>query len=479
MSKEKEKNKSNKKSNSNTSKKVDNKKKVEVKNKEVKKDSTKKDVTNLKETKAKKERIIEEDFDYNEDLEEELEEYDEDFEEVEEFEEEEEIIEKSKKDSKSKKEKIVDVKVEEKETIKIRQVPDKKKIEKIEKIAKEKKKKSNSDSKFQAFMTSFDKHHVAIYSFIGGVLLTSLVAFIIWPERIATLKNGEQSVVKVAKKNYTADDLYSDMKDYYSVSLLLDDIDNDLLTKLYPETKELVKEVEANAENYYNMYKQYYNYTQEQFLEQNGFSSHEAFVNYLKLDYRRNKYLDDYLEDSLTDEEIQKYYDKNVFGDINTQHILVEVSSGDEEKSDKLDDEDAKALAEKIITKLNDGTSWEDIKKKYKDKVTFENLSYQSWDASLEDSFMNALKEMDDESYSEEPVKTSYGYHVIYRLDQKKKPSLKKSKEKIVENLISEKKEKDANLLYKSLISLRKEKNIKFNDTVMKEKYEEYCKKYK
>ena len=92
---------------------------------------------------------------------------------------------------------------------------------------------------------------------------------------------------------------------------------------------------------------------------------------------------------------------------------------------------------------------------------------------------MDALKGMEDNSYSNEPVKTSYGYHVIYRIDQKEKPSLKKSKSKIVEKLSTEKKTKDSNLLYKALISLRKEKKIKFNDTVMKTKYESYCNQYK
>lgn len=456
MSKEKEKKQGNKKNNSTDNKKVEKKK------------SSVKEVTDSKKTKAKKEeRIIEAEFDYNEDLEDEMEDFDE----------EEEVVVETSKESKVK----ADTKVEDKkDTIKIEKVPSKKNIEKIEKIAKEKKKKTNNkNSKFQQFIVWFEKHHVAIFSFVGGVVITALIAFIMWPDRIATLKNGEQSVVKVDKENYTADELYESMKDYYSVSLLLDDIDNDILTKLYPENDELIEEVEANAENYYNMYEQYYNYTQEQFLEQNGFSSHEAFLEYLKLDYRRNKYLDEYIEENLKDEEIEDYYDENVFGDINTQHILVEFSSDEEEDSDKLSEEDAKKLAEKIITKLNDGTSWEDIQKKYKDDITFEDLSYQSWDASLEESFMDALKDMDDNSYSEEPVKTSYGYHVIYRLDQKEKPTLKESKEKIVENLIAEKKEEDANILYKSLISLRNEKNIKFNDTVMKEKYEAYCKQYK
>jgi len=417
--------------------------------------------------------VIEEEVDEEEFDEEEEKEIDEDLEE--EVEEEEEFDEpiivevQKKKEEKPKEEK------------KSKDKTSKEKIEKIEKIAKEKNKKAKTKTKGQQnkFLTFFEKNHVTIFSFIAGVLITTLIVFIIWPDRIATLKDGTQPVVKVGKETYTADELYESMKDYYSVSLLLDDIDNDLLTKLYPEDDEMKEEVDSNAEYYFNMYEQYYGYTQEEFLSKNGFSSYNAFIDYLKLDYRRNKYLDDYVEDNLTDEEIQKYYDENVFGDINTQHVLVPVSSSSEEDSESLSNEDAKKLAEEIITKLNDGTSWETIQKDYKDKITYEDLSYQSWDASLEKSFMDALKGMDDNTYSEEPVQTSYGYHVIYRIDQKKQPSLKESKEKIIENLISNKKSDDSNLLYKALISLRNEKKIDFSDTVMKDKYDEYCEQYK
>ena len=250
-----------------------------------------------------------------------------------------------------------------------------------------------------------------------------------------------------------------------------------LLTKLYPENDEMTKEVDDNAKYYLNMYNQYYGYTEEKFLEANGFSNYNEFIEYLTLDYRRNKYLDDYVEKNLTDKEIEDYYNDNVFGDINTQHILVETTDSEDEEG--LSDEEAKKLAEEIITKLNDGTSWETIQEDYKDKITYEDLSYQSWDASLEESFMTALKDMEDNTYSEEPVKTSYGYHVIYRIDQKDTPKLKEVKKTIIENLVTDKKAEDENLLYKALISLREEKNIDFKDTVMKEKYEKYCEQYK
>lgn len=410
------------------------------------------------------EEIIEEE----EEIEEEAEDEDFDNEDLEDIEEEEEepIVPKEKKEkSKAKKEK---------------QKTSKENIKKIEKLAKEKNKKAKTKNKSDKLYNSFlaiDKNRHMLYCFAGGVLITVLIVLIIWPDRIATLKDGSQPVVKVGNETYTADELYESMKSYYSVSLLLDDIDNDLLTELYPEDDEMTEEVESNAEYYLNMYEQYYGYTEEQFLQANGFSSYNAFLEYLKLDYRRSLYLDDYIEENLTDEEIQDYYDENVFGDINTQHVLVEVSSSDDDG--KLSDEDAKALAEEIITKLNDGTSWETIQEEYKDKITYEDLSYQSWDASLEESFMTALKDMEDNSYSTEPVKTSYGYHVIYRIDQKEQPSLKETKEAIIENLATEKKSEDSNLLYKALISLREEKNIDFQDTVMKEKYEDYCDQYK
>lgn len=352
------------------------------------------------------------------------------------------------------------------------------KIQKIEKITKEKKVKTNTtNKKLEEFILLFNKHCNTIYAFIGGVLITTLIAFIIWPDRIAKLKNGEEPIVKVGKVNYTADRLYEDMKDYYSVNLLLDAIDDDLLTEMYPEDEEMTKAVNDDADYYINMYNQYYGYTEEQFLKENGFSSRKEFTEYLKLDYRRTKYLDEYLEKNITDKEIEKYYNDNVFGDINTQHVLVEISSSEDDG--KLNSEDAKKLAEEIITKLNDGTSWEKIQEDYKDKITYEDLSYQSWDASLEKSFMDALKEMEDNTYSLEPVKTSYGYHVIYRIDQKETPKLKDVKETIISNILTDKKAEDEDLLYKALIKLREENNIDFKDTVMKDKYNDYKKNYK
>ena len=356
------------------------------------------------------------------------------------------------------------------------------KIKEIEEKTKKKNKITKTKNNKEDFFTRIanDERRKIVYGFLGGLLLGLLIMFIFMPDRIATLKDGTQPIATISDKNITADELYEDMKSQYPINVLLDKIDNIILTKKYKEDDTMKDKVNSNAEYYLNMYKQYYtNITDEnELLEKMGFASYDKYLEYLKLDYRKTKYTEEYIKDNLTDDEIQKYYDENVFGDINCQHVLVKVKS-DDSSAEGLSDDKAKKLAEEIIKKINDGTSWEDIQKEYKDKVTYEDLGYQSWDASLETNFLTAIKDMDENSFSKEPVKTSYGYHVIYKLDQKKAPKLNKIKDTIIEKLISSKKSEDQNITYKALINLRKENKLEFSDTVMKEKYETYCKQYK
>ena len=335
-----------------------------------------------------------------------------------------------------------------------------------------KKETKNTNDKFNKILKALEENRNVIFSFIGGALVVALVAVIIWPDRIATLKDGTQPVVNVNGETITADFLYEEMKKNYSISYLVDYIDKAILDKKYEETEEMKEEVEKTAQNYFDMYNQYYQMDEATFLAQSGFESKDQFLDALKLDYRRKLYYEDYLKSQITDEQIQKYYDESVYGDINTQHLLVSVN-------DDMSDEDAKKLAEEIIGKLNEGKSFEEVKEEYKDKVTYENLKYVAFNANLESSFLEALKGLSENSYTKEPVKTSYGYHVIYRTDQKEKPKLEDVKDSIIEKLCDELDASDENLYDKTLVKMREEAGLDFSDTVMKEKYEEYIKDFK
>lgn len=378
---------------------------------------------------------------------------------------------KKKQETKNNKKEKKEVVVKEEKVVK--EAPKKE----SKKEAKKDTKKVNkvSDDKVFKMLEFFDKYRLAIYGAVGGILVTVLVVVIIWPDRIATLKDGTQPVAEIDGYTVTANDLYEDMKDVYSISSLLDKIDNKILVEKYPETDEMNDELKQQAESYYSAYKQYYKMDKETFLSNNGFGSEKAFLEYLRLQYRRNKYAEDYIKTLISDKEVEKYYEDKVYGDINTKHILVKVdSSASDEDKKKAED-----LAKEIISKLNNGKSFDDVKEEYKDQITYEELGYKSYNANLESAYMEAMQKLENNSYSKEPVKTSYGYHVIYRIDQKEKPALEDVKEEIIDSLVSEKKSEDKNISYVALDKMREESGLKFSDTLLEKKYNTYMSQYK
>ncbi|MBP8688335.1 MAG: peptidylprolyl isomerase [Bacilli bacterium] len=378
---------------------------------------------------------------------------------------------KKKQETKNNKKEKKEVVVKEEKVVK--EVP-KKESKKESKKDTKKVNKVNDDKVFK-MLEFFDKYRLAIYGAVGGILITVLVVVIIWPDRIATLKDGTQPVAEIDGYTVTANDLYEDMKDVYSISSLLDKIDNKILEEKYPETDEMNDELKQQAESYYSAYKQYYKMDKETFLSNNGFGSEKAFLEYLRLQYRRNKYAEDYIKTLISDKEVEKYYEDKVYGDINTKHILVKVdSSASDEDKKKAED-----LAKEIISKLNNGKSFDDVKEEYKDQITYEELGYKSYNANLESAYMEAMQKLENNSYSKEPVKTSYGYHVIYRIDQKEKPALEDVKEEIIDSLVSEKKSEDKNISYVALDKMREESGLKFSDTVLEKKYNTYMSQYK
>lgn len=342
------------------------------------------------------------------------------------------------------------------------------------KVAPKKKVNKDTDKVFK-FYEFFDKYHLAIYGALGGILVTVLVVVLIWPDRIATLKDGTQPVATIDGMTLTADELYEDMKDIYSVSSLLDKLDTKILTDKYPDTDEMDDEVTSQAENYYKAYEQYYKMSKEDFLKQNGFNTEKKFLEYLKLNNRRTKYVKEYTENEVTDKEIDKYYEDKVYGDINTKHILVKVDSSASDDDKK----EAENLAKEIISKLDEGKTFDEVKEEYKDKITYEELGYKSYNAALEEAYKNEMKNLKDGEYSKEPVKTSYGYHIVYRIDQKEKPALEDIKDQIKEEIADEKISNDKNLYYVALDKMRENANLKFEDTVLKEKYDNYMSQYK
>ena len=145
----------------------------------------------------------------------------------------------------------------------------------------------------------------------------------------------------------------------------------------------------------------------------------------------------------------------------------------DDEKSEAEDK--AKKEAEDIIKKLDDGEKFADLAKEYSDdEGTASNggkltVTY----GSVVDEFWDAANDLKDGEYSKEPVKTEYGYHVIYRISQKEKPSLDEVKDDVIDDLTQEKINNDSTLQTKALVALRRKYDLEISDDKLKKSYDD------
>ena len=217
----------------------------------------------------------------------------------------------------------------------------------------------------------------------------------------------------------------------------LDDLLNlAILANKYSDKIEEIKkyaksEVKRIRESY-----ELYGYNFEEVLKQNNFINEEDLYEYLFYEKMKEIATLDYAKLTIPEEDIEKYYQDEVYGDIDSKHILVAID-------DDTTDEEAERLANEIISKLDNGKTFDEVKEEYADLIIYEELGYQSYNDNIESSYMKEIKSLSNNSYSKTPVKTSYGYHVIYKIDQKEKPVFDDVKYDIIEMFAYEKLEED------------------------------------
>lgn len=314
---------------------------------------------------------------------------------------------------------------------------------------------------------------------IGGVIVIAILLIILIgvSTKNTKTKNGNDIVVSVDGKTITANDLYKELKKQSGQSVAINLIDDYILGKEYKTTDDMKKSAQATIDNYKSTYGDSY----EQFLQYNGIANDTELKDLLIKNSKLTKVTEDYIKDTLTEKEMKKYYDEKIFGDIEAKHILVSSETDDdatdEEKEAK--EKEAKAKAEEIIEKLKNGEDFSKLAKEYSDdegsKENGGDLGYFNTGDMVEE-FETAAYNLDVNAYTTEPVKTTYGYHIIMKTGQKDKPSYKKSKDTIKEKLVEEKKEEDSTISVKAMVALRKKYNIKIKDKTVKSDYNNYIK---
>lgn len=287
----------------------------------------------------------------------------------------------------------------------------------------------------------------------------------------AKLKNGEEVVFTVNGKNVTADSFYKNLKDKYGSAIMIDMIDKKILDVVYKDDTE----IQTQAQNQLETLKAQYADKWEDTLESAGYDSEKDLLKEITLSYQRNKAVEDYVEEIITDEEIKNYYNENTVGDISAKHILISVKTDDSEEG--LTDEEAKAKAEDLIKKLDEGADFATLAKENSDDTgSAQNggdLGYFNKGEMVEE-FEKAAYDLKVNKYTKEPVKTTYGYHIILKTGEKDKPKLKAVKENIIETLKDKKLEEDPTLEVTALEELRESYKLKFKDSKAKKLYKKY-----
>ena len=304
--------------------------------------------------------------------------------------------------------------------------------------------------------------------------------------KVSTLPNGDDALVSFSNTNLgiSAGDLYSEVKGT-ALSKLIDMIDTKILLDKYPDKS-------SDADKYVN---EQYDLIKTNFKDDKGKFDEEAlkeqiyayygitdidkFKDIIRLNYYRTEAVNDYAKNSVTDKQIQKYYDENVYGDISCKHILItpavtdNMSDEDKTKADK----EALQKAKDIIKKLKNGESFDDLAKEYSDDTSNKDkggdLGYFNTGDMLEE-FEKAAFALKKGKYTTTPVKTKYGYHIILKTDEKEKPSLEDKKEEIINTLASEAKSNDTALSINALVELRKEYGMNIEDDEMSKLYSTY-----
>ncbi len=296
--------------------------------------------------------------------------------------------------------------------------------------------------------------------------------------KIPKLENGQDAVVTIKNGDISVDTLYQSVKDRYALSTLLDLIDTQILEKEYKSDDEEKEEVEGQIQSWLATFG-----SEDLLLKQVssyfGVNTMEELRTYLKLQHKRTKAVEDYVRKNVTDKEIKKFYDEVIFGDIEVSKILIEPEvTEDMTSSDKTAaEEDAKKKANEVITKLKNGEKWEDLVKEYTSDESHKddggNIGYISH-GSLTEEAEKAVLMLKKGQYTTSPVKTTYGYEIYLRGEQKAKAKLETLKDDIIEEVAKNKLKDDSSLEITAMDEFRKSYKVNITDKELKTQYENY-----
>ncbi|MEG1309692.1 MAG: peptidylprolyl isomerase, partial [Bacilli bacterium] len=304
-------------------------------------------------------------------------------------------------------------------------------------------------------------------------------------KQVPTTKNGDEVVAKVDGKKFTANDLYQELKKQNGQGVLVSQIDNFITEKETDDEDK--KEANDYADGYIENLKAQYESYKESFpdaLAKAGFNSEEAFKKEVSKQHLTSIVAEGYVkENNFKDNDIKKYYNDSIEGSMVVRYILIQPKTKEGMTPDETSAAEKEALKEanEVLAKLKKDGDFAELAKKHSDDATTasEGGLYSGFTKNeVVEEFWKAATALKDGKYTTEPVQSSYGYFIIKRVKQNEKPSLKDSKEDILDALLKKATAEDTNVLAKAWVNIRKKYNLNIVDTDIKNNYENVVKGY-
>lgn len=322
--------------------------------------------------------------------------------------------------------------------------------------------------------TKNNKSLIIIVSAI--IIMTSIVL-----QNIVKNDSDENIIATVKEKKITYDEiLYADTNEG-TTETLITLVDNYISSKEIKATNEDMDYVQEVVD-YYTEYANYYETDLKTFLTEyigiNNISTEEELFDFVLEDYKKTLTVQKFIGNNASEEDLRTFYKKNYGDSLTVKHILIEIIDNETESYNK---------ATNLIEILN-STPINELDKKFDelalnnsdDVGTYSNggLVENFSKSDVVEEFFNASYNLEIGAYTTEPIKTSYGYHIILKISskpaEKYEDIIEDVKKSYAENLLNQ----DDNLFYKTWVEIRKEYNFEIKDTDILEKYNEMISEY-
>ncbi len=261
-------------------------------------------------------------------------------------------------------------------------------------------------------------------------------------------ETSDSVVAKTNETEYTAEQLYQELVNAYGLSNGVSLVDTKILEKKFSVDEDAIKELidEFKVQLGTNYYA---------FMQQYGLNTDEEIYDYFKLAQLQDAAFA--LEYPITDDQLQAAYEAYQ-AKLKARHILVE------------DEETAKEIIAKLDEAEDKEATFKELAAEYGTDSTASNGGDLGafGEGEMVSEFEEGTKALEVNTYTKEPVKSQFGYHVIYRYDDAR--TFDEMKEELESELRSE--EYTQLRLETILIKYRSEANFKFTDELLQKRYE-------